>query len=39
MRNWDALDGASFSFLSTGGSASLALMAGQKLPGVESLLA
>jgi phosphoglycerate kinase len=36
--NWDARHGESFSHVSTGGGASLDLMAGQKLPGVESLL-
>jgi phosphoglycerate kinase len=35
---WDALHGDSFSHISTGGSASLELMAGEKLPGIESLL-
>ena len=36
--NWDARKGESFSHVSTGGGASLELMAGEKLPGVESLL-
>ena len=35
---WDARKGESFGHVSTGGGASLELMAGQKLPGVESLL-
>lgn len=35
---WDSKGGESFSHVSTGGGASLDLMAGKKLPGVESLL-
>ncbi len=36
--HWDAAHGQSFSHISTGGSASLELLASQKLPGVEALL-
>ena len=36
--NWDKKRGDSFPYISTGGGASLELMSGAKLPGVESLL-
>lgn len=38
VQDWDTLNGASFSYLSSGGGASLNLIAEQPLPGLDSLL-
>ena len=38
VTNWDSNNGESFSHISTGGGAMLDLIAGERLPGIESLL-